>query len=145
MGRRRKCSAAVDLMDFVAVLAWWAATGLRTTSYWLLHGVATRPLPAMQAGRQVNDAPPLMPWQEFATGGKYLIPFICLVGALASSFLHRRKRRALFDQASKAIGASALQSLSWKEFEMLVVKASSAATTACARRATARVAAWTWR
>ncbi|KQP22814.1 restriction endonuclease [Pseudorhodoferax sp. Leaf267] len=119
MGRRRKSSTADDLMDLVALLPWWAGVGLAGLSYWLLHGVATRPLPVVQTGRQISEALPSMLWQGFANGGQYLIPFICLMGALAS-FLRRRKRRALFDQASQATGADALQGMSWQEFEMLV-------------------------
>jgi restriction system protein len=106
-------------MDLVALLPWWAGVGLAAISYWLPHGVATRPSPAMQTGRQISEALPAMMWQGFATGAQYLIPFICLMGALAS-FLRRRKRRALFDHASQATSADALQGMSWQEFEMLV-------------------------
>ena len=88
-------------------------------SYRLLHGVATRLRPVMQTGRQFNDALPLMLWQGFATGGQYLVPFICRKGALAP-LLRRRRRRALFDQTTQATGADALQGMSWQEFEMLV-------------------------
>lgn len=106
-------------MDLIALLPWWAGTALAALSYWLLHGVATRPLPALQTGRQISEALPSMLWQGFATGGQYLVPFICLLGALAS-FLRRRKRRVLFDQASQSPAAAALQAMSWQEFEMLV-------------------------
>lgn len=119
MGRRRKSDTADGLMDLVALLPWWAGVGLAAVSYWFLHGVATRPLPVAQTGRQISDALPTMMLQGLATGGQYLIPFICLMGALAS-FMLRRKRRALFDQTSQATGADALQGMSWQEFEMLV-------------------------
>lgn len=119
MGRRRKSSTADDLMDLVARLPWWAGVALAVASYWVLHAVATRPLPSMQTGPQISNALPAMLWQAFATGGQYLLPFICLMGALAS-FLRRRKRNALFDTASQASGADALQDMSWQEFEMLV-------------------------
>ena len=119
MGRRRKSSTADDLMDLVARLPWWAGVALAVASYWVLHAVATRPLPSMQTGPQISDALPTMLWQGFATGGQYLLPFICLMGALAS-FLRRRKRNALFDTASQASGADALHDMSWQEFEMLV-------------------------
>jgi restriction system protein len=119
MGRRRKSSTADDLMDLVALLPWWGGVGLAAVSYWVLHAVATRPLPTVQTGKQLSEALPSMLWQGFATGGQYLIPFICLLGALAS-FMRRRKRNALFDTASQTSGADALQGMSWQEFEMLV-------------------------
>lgn len=119
MGRRRKSSTADDLMDLVALLPWWAGVALAVVSYWVLNGVATRPLPVVQTGQQITAAVPAMLWQGLSTGGQYLIPFICLMGALAS-FLRRRKRTALFETASQASGADVLQGMSWQEFEMLV-------------------------
>lgn len=119
MGRRRKSSRADDLMDLVALLPWWGGVALAGVSYGVLHAVATRPLPSVQTGKQLGDALPSMLMQGLATGGQYLIPFICLLGALAS-FLRRRKRKALFDAASQAAGADALHGMSWQEFEMLI-------------------------
>jgi restriction system protein len=119
MGRRRRSSTADDLMDLVALLPWWGGVALAAVSYWVLHAIATRPLPTAQTGKQLTEALPAMLWQGLATGGQYLIPFICLLGALASS-LRRRKRKALFDATSQASGADALQSMPWQEFEMLV-------------------------
>lgn len=119
MARRRKSSTADDLMDLVALLPWWGGVALASVSYGVLHAVATRPLPSVQTGKQLSEALPSMLIQGLATGGQYLIPFICLLGAVAS-FLRRRKRKALFDAASHASGADALQGMSWQEFEMLV-------------------------
>lgn len=119
MGRRRKSSTADDLMDLVALLPWWGGVALAAVSYGVLHAVATRSLPSVQTGKQLSEALPSMFIQGLATGGQYLLPFICLLGALAS-FLRRRKRRALFDAASQASGADALHGMSWQEFEMLV-------------------------
>lgn len=118
MRRQRSSSPADGLMDLVALLPWWAGVTLAAVSYGVLHAIATRPLQALQPG-QVGDVLSTMLWQGLATGGQYLVPFICLLGALASA-LHRRKRRALFDTASQATSADALQGMSWQEFEMLV-------------------------
>lgn len=119
MGRRREPKAADELMDLVALLPWWGGVALAAVSYWVLHAVASRPLPVAQTGKQNSDAIPSMLWQGLATGGQYLIPFICLLGALAS-FMRRRKRKALFETASQSSGADALQGMSWQEFELLV-------------------------
>ena len=98
MRKRRKTSPAEDLMDLVALLPWWLGVALALLSYCVLHGVVDRPLPTLQTGKQIGDAVPTMLWQGLATGGQYLLPFICLMGALVS-VLRRRKRRALLDTA----------------------------------------------
>ncbi|MFT3720107.1 restriction endonuclease [Pseudorhodoferax sp.] len=123
MARRRAPSSSLEnLLDLVALLPWWAGVGLAPLAYWWLHGVATRPMQTAQTAQtaqQISDMLPQMLWQGFATSGQYLIPFVCLLGALMSA-LRRRKRRALFHPASQAGGADALQGMSWREFEMLV-------------------------
>lgn len=85
MARRRKSSAAEDLMDLVALLPWWAGVGLALVSYWLLHAVATRPLPAAQSAQQIGQMATTAIWQGLATGGQYLLPMICLFGAAISA------------------------------------------------------------
>lgn len=106
-------------MDLVALLPWWAGVGLTFISYWLLHGVATRPLPAAQSAQQIGQMATTAIWQGLATGGQYLLPMICIFGA-AISAVRRRQRRALFDTASVSSSADALQDMSWQQFELLV-------------------------
>jgi restriction system protein len=115
MAIQRRSRTADDLMDLVALLPWWGGVALAA----VLHAVATRRLPVAQTAKQVSDALPTMLWQGLATGVQYLLPLICLMGALVS-FLRRRKRNALFETASQASGADALQGMSWRESEMLV-------------------------
>lgn len=119
MARRRKSSTAEDLMDLVALLPWWAGVALALTSYWVLHAIATRPLPAVQSAQQIGQLATTAIWQGLATGGQYLLPVICLFGA-AMSAVRRRQRRALFDTTSASSSANALQDMSWQQFELLV-------------------------
>lgn len=72
MERRRKSGAAEDLMDLVALLSWWLGWALAPLSYWVLHGVASRPIPPMQTGKQISELLPTMLWPGFAKGGQYL-------------------------------------------------------------------------
>jgi restriction system protein len=58
----------------------------------------------------------------FAFYGQFIVPFLCLLGSLAS-FLKRRKREGLVNQVTHAKGADALAGMSWREFEMLVGEA----------------------
>ncbi|MBS0342581.1 MAG: hypothetical protein JSS56_18850 [Proteobacteria bacterium] len=117
--RRRKSSAAEDLMDLVALLPWWAGVALALAGYWILHAVATRPLPAAQAAQQIGQMATTAIWQGPAMGGQYLLPMIYLFGAVISA-VRRRQRRTLFDTTSASSGAEALQDMSWQQFELLV-------------------------
>jgi len=119
MARRRKSSMAEDLMDMVALLPWWAGVALALTSYWVLHAIATRPLPAAQSAQQIGQLATTAIWQGLATGGQYLLPVICLFGA-AMSAVRRQQRRALFETTSASSSADALQDMSWQQFELLV-------------------------
>lgn len=102
-------------MDLVALLPWWGGVTLALASYWLLHSIATRPLPAQQIGQLATT----VIWQGLATGGQYLLPIICLLGA-ALSAVRRRQRRNLFETASASSSADVLQGISWQQFEVLV-------------------------
>jgi restriction system protein len=54
--------------------------------------------------------------------GQLIVPLLCLVGALVS-FLRRRKRAALVGAVTQSQSASALNAMSWREFELLVGEA----------------------
>ena len=58
----------------------------------------------------------------FAYAGQFIVPFICLLGALVS-FMRRRKRQNLVGVVAQAKSADALNGMSWSEFEMLVGEA----------------------
>jgi restriction system protein len=119
MGRRRKSSPAEDLIALLARLPWWAGVVLATLAYVWLHSVAAQPAPIATTGAGVVGAVPAIVWRAFASVGQYLLPVLCLLGALVS-VLQRRKRAALFDTAASADSAAALLNMSWQEFELLV-------------------------
>ncbi len=119
MARRRKSSTAEDLMNLVAMLPWWAGVSLAVLSYWVLHGIATRPLQQIQPGQAMADVMTTSLWQGLATGGQYVLPIICVAGAVVS-FIRRRQRHQLFEPASAGDSADVLQNMSWQEFELLV-------------------------
>ena len=58
-------------------------------------------------------------FKGLAHAGKYLLPLLCLVGAVLSAW-RRRTRRELLDRLAAAPAAQAIDSMSWHEFEMLV-------------------------
>ncbi|WP_028601015.1 restriction endonuclease [Ottowia thiooxydans] len=119
MSKRRKSSPAEDLMDLVAMLPWWMGVALAVSSYWVLHSVASRPLPTATSAPQIVQFAANGLLQTLATFGQYLLPVICLIGALVSA-LRRHRRRALFESTSTSSSADALHGMSWQEFEILV-------------------------
>lgn len=121
MARRRQ-SPAEDILDLVAMLPWWGGVALAVISYLLLHQFAGVPkMTAVQPG-QLGGMVTGMMLAAFASIGQYVLPFLCLLGALIS-FLRRRKREGLVNGVASSKGADALHGMSWREFEMLVGEA----------------------
>ena len=114
MARRKNNSAAEDLMELIALLPWWAGVGLAVVSYGVLHAAASAPVPTVNPanlGQIVSGGL----WRAFAYAGQFLLPFICLIAALAS-VLRQRKRRQLLSQTVASTAADALDSMSWQQF-----------------------------
>ena len=119
---RKKQSPAEDVMDLVAMLPWWAGVTLAVVSYLFLHQLATTPKGgALQPGQMADFVRQSMV-AALAYGGQFLVPVLCLSGALVS-FLRRRKRQTLVNNVTQSKGADALNGMSWREFEMLVGEA----------------------
>jgi restriction system protein len=119
---RKKQSPAEDLMDLVAMLPWWAGVWLALISYLVLHRFAVTPNPVAVQPGQMGDFVGRTLVATFASIGQFLVPFLCLLGALAS-FFRRRQREALVSGVSQSNSAGALNRMSWREFEMLVGEA----------------------
>lgn len=122
MARRKKTSPLEDWMDLIAKLPWWAGVALAFVSYVLLHQLAKpTPMqgvqPSQMAGVVVGSV-----ITGFASVGQFLVPIICLFGALGS-YLARRRRRSLVSNVSQSKSADSLDGMSWREFEMLVGEA----------------------
>ncbi len=106
-------------MDLVAKLPWWAGIVLALSSYFILHAVATAPLPEVKTSYGIGQLAVVGLWRGLANAGQYILPFCCVIGALAST-VRRRERRKLVETAIQSQAADALQGISWKEFELLV-------------------------
>ena len=122
MARKRKSSGFEDAMDLVAMLPWWGGVALGLVSYAFLHRLAQPPsVIGLQAGQMSAFLAGSLT-SGLATVGQYLVPLICLFGALIS-FLARRRRQTLASNVSQSKAADALDGMSWREFEMLVGEA----------------------
>lgn len=122
MGRKKESGAEV-ILNLVARMPWWAGVLLAFVSWVIFHKIAgTQPDPATlkpgQAGPFVQRA--LL--AALATWLQYIIPFLCLLGALLS-FLRQRKRKGLLDAVTKSPAAETVSAMDWREFEMLVGEA----------------------
>lgn len=122
MARRKKTSPLDDMLGLVEMLPWWMGVALALVSYVFLHQLA-KPTPMQSlppgqiAGVIVGSVITIL-----AFAGQFIVPVICLLGALGS-FMGRRRRQSLVAQVSQSKSADALDWMSWREFEMLVGEA----------------------
>ncbi|MBK9495842.1 MAG: restriction endonuclease [Xanthomonadales bacterium] len=119
MARRKKTSTADDLLEFVAMLPWWAGVLLALVSYFVLHHIASQPVVAHTQPGQMGAMVTQSIWKSLATVGQYFVPFICLLGAVTSAW-RRRERKNLVGDVARSQATDALDGMSWREFEMLV-------------------------
>lgn len=122
MARRQKTSVAEDLMALVAMLPWWAGVILAAVAYVLLHRIADQSVtPATQPG-QLGTMLAQSAGRTAALIGQYVLPIICLAGAGISAW-KRHQRRSLVDNVVRSDAASAVDGMSWQQFEHLVGEA----------------------
>ena len=122
MARKRKTSPLEDMLDLVSMLPWWAGVAIAVIGYLVLHRMAApTPIPAGQPG-QVGQMITHSVIAGLATAGQYIVPLIGLAGAAISAF-RKKQRAALVTDVSQASSASALDGMSWREFELLVGEA----------------------
>ena len=119
---RRVRSTTSELVDLVAFVPWWAGIALAVIFYFILHAVASSSIPpAAQLGSAGNVAAGAV-LRGLATAGQYVLPIICLAGALVSA-VRRNKRRTLARSAAVSGATCMVDGMSWREFEMLVGEA----------------------
>jgi restriction system protein len=119
MSRRKKSSFAEDLIDLVAMFPWYVGVLAAGISYLLLHGVAGS---AVQVATRPGDMTGVMidaVWRGLASFAQYVVPLLCLIGAVVSAW-RRRVRRALVENVTASPASSALEGMTWQEFELLV-------------------------
>ena len=122
MARKRKTSPLDDMLDLVSLLPWWVGVAIAVVSYVVLHRMAVPvAVTAIQPGQITGLAVQSM-ITGMATVGQYFVPLIGLVGA-GISFVRRTQRTALVTDVALAKSASALDDMTWREFELLVGEA----------------------
>ena len=117
MGRKRQ-GVFEDLIDIGSILPWWAGVVLALASYIGLHQLATMELVAPTGGIGMGDFVGKQMYKAFAMYLQYIVPALLLIGASVSAF-KMRSRRALHGKVAAGV-KSALERMSWKQFEQLV-------------------------
>lgn len=119
MARRKKSNPAEDFMQLVAMLPWWAGVALAVLSYVLLHQLAAQPITAATQPGHVSAMVTQSLWKGLAGVGQYVVPLLCLAGAVVSAW-QRKVRKNLVDDVAQSKASDALDGMNWREFEMLV-------------------------
>jgi len=115
MARKRNSSAFEDIFEIAALLPWWVGCALAVVSYLVLHRYAAAVVSATAPGQLVVGTVT----KTLASIGQVVIPLVLMAGSLAS-FLGRRKRAGLLEEATGDKSGESLRSMSWRDFEMLV-------------------------
>jgi len=121
MARRRQ-NLAEDLIEITSKLPWWVGAALAIVAYVWLHNVAASDVTAVVQPGKMGDFVGQTLFKTLASVGQYLLPLIFLAGAAMSAF-GRHKRRALHEQVAASPERSALNDMSWQQFEALVGEA----------------------
>lgn len=122
MARKSRRSGFEGLIEVVALMPWWAGVVLAVIAYFLLHGIATRPVAISTVPGQMGASVASAAFHGLASFGQYVLPLVCLVGAAVSAW-RRRERQHLLANTVKSDAANALDGMSWQQFEMLVGEA----------------------
>lgn len=122
MARKRKQSALEDLIDITAMLPWWVGALLSIIAYFVLHHYATAKITSVGTVAKLGDNVASQLGKTLAIFGQYILPVAFIIGAGLSAY-RRHTRGTLFTDVQVGSSTSALNDMSWQEFEMLVGEA----------------------
>eukprot|EP01035_Chromulina_nebulosa_P062175 gene62175-85023_t len=91
-------------------------------AYAVLHRFAVAEVSTNVAPGQVGQMVVGQLVKSLATWGQYLVPLLLLAGAAASA-IGRRKRQGLIAEVAGDTAGTALRTMSWRDFELLVGEA----------------------
>lgn len=117
MARRK--SVFEDLIELASALPWWLSLSLGAGFYAMLHYYAGASAPTVTDTKQLGSMMTNQMVSTFANISQYLVPLAFGIGA-AISLIKQRKRAHLFQSVARQPGKSALNGITWREFERLV-------------------------
>lgn len=122
MARKKKQSQLEDIIGITAMLPWSVGVLLALVAYLVLHHYATAEVAAGVPGAKLGANVVGQIGKTLAMFGQYLLPFAFIVGAGLSVY-GRQQRKALYTDVQTSSSVSALNDMSWQEFELLVGEA----------------------
>lgn len=114
---RQKTNPFEEFVLATSRLPWWVGIILALVSYAVLHQIAGRPLTSATVGEMVAKGM----LASLAMLGQYILPFGFGLAALISGINALRQKR-LYEKAAAAADATALNQMSWGDFERLVAE-----------------------
>lgn len=122
MARRKRSGALDDLFVIAAKLPWQVSAGLAVVSFVVLHAIAAQEPAAVTSTKDIGAAAARTMFTTLAAIGQFVLPLVCLGGAIAGFFAQRR-RTELVATVAASDSASSLNAMTWSEFESLVQEA----------------------
>jgi restriction system protein len=122
MARKSKQGALEDLIGIAAMLPWWVGVLMALITYFVLHHYATGEIAPPTTAAQLGANVAAQLGKTLAMFGQYIVPLAFIIGAGISAY-GRHKRSALLAGVRSEPSASALNGMTWQEFEMLVGEA----------------------
>ena len=122
---RRRTSTLDDLVTVLSRLPWWASALIGLVSWLILHPVATTPY-VPPTGLKPGDMSGVLLgqlWRTFAMFGQYLIPAVCLFGAIGSIAGRHKRKQLLQNVKTTTQPGKTIDGLSWQQFELLIGEA----------------------
>ncbi len=121
---RRKKNILNDIIEISSQLPWWAGLSLAVIIYTTLSIYNSQEVVTASTSGAANVGAIVSGSiiKALATGAQYLLPFAFILGA-GTSAIQQFKRSNLLKRASNREGKTAIDSMSWREFEMMVGEA----------------------
>jgi restriction system protein len=116
---RRNEGLLEDLVEIAAKLPWWAGVALAVVSYFGFHHFAVMEIASSSDIKQIGSIVGKNLFKSAALVLQYLFPAAFLIGAIVS-LVRGRKRGKLYAGVAASDARSALEAMSWLEFEQLV-------------------------
>jgi restriction system protein len=107
------------LLEIVARVPWWICRGLAIVSYFVIHQFSLIEIPTPTSLQDMGNTVSGHLIKVFARFGQYLVPAAFGFGTIAS-WLARRMRAHLYQHVAGQPNKSALEGISWRQFEILV-------------------------
>ena len=102
-----------------AKLPWWLGVLLAGASYTGLHWYAGTPVPTSTEPKKMFDVVGPTMWRTLAMFGQYVVLAVFVLGACVSAWKSRTRSKLAISVAADPT-ASALNQMSWREFELVV-------------------------